>query len=113
MTYADIDALLRKAKEQEAPTDAEAISVALSSAWETIREASEHTAAAKSVQDAGMEREFYLMALADLAAARVAAEAQIHALTRYLVNDLNAATVTVARQAGVAQSTASRWAREK
>lgn len=91
-------------------TDSKAVGRDLSSAWERIQKAHDHTTAATQVREAGLEREFYLIALADLAEVRDAAEDQVKALARYLVNEHNVSTVTVAQQAGVAQSTASRWA---
>ena len=110
VSYDDIDDLLRKAQERKVSTDSKTAGRDLSAAWERIQQAHDHTTAATQVREAGLEREFYLIALADLADVRDAAEEQVKALTRYLVNEHNVATVTVAQQAGVAQSTASRWA---
>lgn len=109
MTYDDIENLLRNAKEHDVTARSKSIGRSLSSSWEKIQTAHDHTTAATQVRDAGMEREFYLIALADLAEVRDAAQAEIRQLARYLVETQNVSTATVAQQSGVAQSTVSRW----
>lgn len=110
MTYDDIENLLRKAEDKAMTTNAKEAGRSLSESWETIQKAHDHTTAATQVRDAGMEREFYLIALADLADVRDSAEAEVRRIARHLVDTHNVATSTVAQQAGVAQSTVSRWA---
>lgn len=109
MTYDDIDELLRQAKEQAVTGDAKGAGRSLSASWERIQQAHDHTTAATQVREAGMEREFYLIALADLAAVRDTAESEVRRVARHLVDVHNVSTSTVAQQAGVAQSTVSRW----
>lgn len=109
MTYDDIEELLRKAEEKAVTGDAKVAGRSLSESWERIQKAHDHTEAATQVRDAGMQREFYLIALADLADVRDTAEAEVRRIARHLVDTHNVSTSTVAQQAGVAQSTVSRW----
>lgn len=108
--YDDIENLLANRDDHVMKTDAKSAGRSLSRTWESIQQNHDHTTAATQVRDAGMQREFFLIALADMAEVRDAAEAEVKRLARHLVEGHNVSTSTVAQQAGVAQSTVSRWA---
>lgn len=109
-TYADIEALLSGAEDATMTDRKKRAGRTLSAAWEAIMQAHDHTDAAVRVREAGLEREFYLVAIADLAAVRAAAEAEIRRVAAYLINDLNASSTTVGQQAEVSHTTVQRWA---
>lgn len=109
--YADIDEILRSARKRGAMNSHKEAGAALSNTWEAIQKAHDHTTAAVVLREAEppMHREFGLIAVADLAAARDAAEEGVRQQAIYLVRVLNVAASTVAQQAGVAGTTVSRW----
>lgn len=87
------------------------IGMALSGTWERIQQAHDHTTAATAVRDAGLHREFGLIALSDLADVKDLADEMVKLLAVHLVRDLNVSGATVAQQAGVTAATISRWTR--
>ena len=108
--FADIDAILSGAQEVSNTDKKKNAARSLSTTWEAIQLAHDHTDAATKVREAGMEREFYLIALADLANAKQAAEREIRRMSSYLVNQHNVAATTVSSQADVSHTTVQRWA---
>lgn len=105
----DITELLRRAEASRMNSESKDVMRDLSSAWERIQQAHDHTTAATVLLERGFEREYVMLTIADLAAVRDAAQEQIRIASRYAVNTLNVAGATVAIQAGVSQSTVSRW----
>lgn len=79
-------------------------------AWWEIQNAHEHTTKAQGVlPDAGLHKEYALVALRDFSNVRDSADDAIKNLAIHLVRDLNVAAVTVAKQAGVTSTTIGRW----
>ncbi|RYI20323.1 hypothetical protein EVU97_14815 [Dermacoccus sp. 147Ba] len=108
--YADIEAVLSNAQGVAMTDKKKHAGRTLSAAWEAMMQAHDHTTAAVKVREAGLEREFYLIALADLAAVKNAAESEIRRVAAYLVNECNVSSTTVAQQAEVSHTTVQRWA---
>lgn len=85
-------------------------SMVVHDAWWAMQKAHDHTTNANEVlPDAGLHKEFALIALRDFAEVRDKADEAIKALAIHLVRDLNVAAVTVAKQAGVTSTTIGRW----
>lgn len=82
----------------------------LSATWEAVQQAHDRTTdESEPLRGEGLHREFYLLALTDIAAAIEALEEGRKALAVGMVQGMNVATATVGEQAGVSRSTVQRW----
>lgn len=105
----DIAEALHRAEASRMSSETKEMQRALSQAWEQIQERHDHTTSALVLREKGYEREFVLTTIEDLAAVAAVANEHLKVAARYAVQSLNIAGSTVAINAGVSQSTVSRW----
>ncbi|HGR2293903.1 TPA: hypothetical protein ACL38W_002016 [Streptococcus pneumoniae] len=84
-------------------------SVDLSHSWQTIQNAHDSTTVAMELREAGLQREFWLQALADITSVVGTASELRKSISRFLVDELDVSSRTVATVADVSPSTISTW----